>query len=89
MPNRGGGSEGGLAKDQTFSGFCFVHPSLRLGVVLKNTDCEFDQIVNKRVKFDIARIRCTFARRLFASLSESLVASENIFAPTKTSTCLI
>ena len=29
MPNRGGGSGGGLAKDQTFSGFCFVHPSLR------------------------------------------------------------
>ena len=27
MPNRGGG---GLAKDQTFSGFCFVHPSLTL-----------------------------------------------------------
>ena len=27
MPNRGGG--GGLAKDQTFSGFCFVHPSLK------------------------------------------------------------
>ena len=32
MPNRGGeggGSEGGLAKDQTFSGFCFVQPSLK------------------------------------------------------------
>ena len=29
MPNQGGGSEGGLAKDQTFSGFSFVHPSLR------------------------------------------------------------
>ena len=28
MPNQGGGSEGGLAKDQTFSGFSFVHPSL-------------------------------------------------------------
>ena len=27
MPNWGG-SEGGLAKDHTFSGFCFVHPSL-------------------------------------------------------------
>ena len=26
----GGGSEGGLAKDQTFSGFSFVQPSLRL-----------------------------------------------------------
>ena len=24
----GGGAEGGLAKDHTFSGFCFVHPSL-------------------------------------------------------------
>ena len=53
----------GLAKDHTFSGFCFVHPSLRLGVVSKSTDCEFDQIVNKRAKFDIARIRCTFARK--------------------------
>ena len=29
MPNRGGGPGGGLAKDQTFSGFCFVHPSLK------------------------------------------------------------
>ena len=29
MPNwGGGGSEGSLAKDQTFSGFSFVHPSL-------------------------------------------------------------
>ena len=30
MPNWGGvgGSEGSLAKDQTFSGFSFVHPSL-------------------------------------------------------------
>ena len=35
MPNwggGGGGSEGSLAKDQTFSGFSFVHPSLRIGV---------------------------------------------------------
>ena len=30
MPNRGGGSQGGLAKDQTFSGFFFVHPSLNM-----------------------------------------------------------
>ena len=32
MPNwggGGGGSEGSLAKDQTFSGFSFVHPSLK------------------------------------------------------------
>ena len=28
MPNWGEGSEGSLAKDQTFSGFSFVHPSL-------------------------------------------------------------
>ena len=27
-PGGEGGSEGGLAKDHTFSGFCFVHPSL-------------------------------------------------------------
>ena len=32
MPN-GGGSEGGLAKDQTFSGFFFVHPSLMFIIV--------------------------------------------------------
>ena len=37
---------------------------LRLGVALKSTDCEFDlKWVNKGVKFDIARIRCTFARK--------------------------
>ena len=31
MPNWGGrGSEGGLAKDHTFSGFFFVHPSLAM-----------------------------------------------------------
>ena len=30
----GGGSEGSLAKDQTFSGFSFVHPSLRKIIVM-------------------------------------------------------
>ena len=29
MP-KGGGSGGGLAKDKTFSGFSFVHPSLTI-----------------------------------------------------------
>ena len=35
----GGGSEGGLAKDQTFSGFFFRLPSLRLCVLFSLINC--------------------------------------------------
>ena len=50
---------------------------LRLGVALK-TECEllFNLKFVSKVKgekFDIARIRCTFARRVFASLSDSIL----------------